>query len=570
MGITKESISDNFYLSKKYEDSLSIDTKKQRGIYYTPRVIVDYIINKTVKKHNIIENPYPKILDISCGCGNFLLQVYDTLYDMFEENIYDLREKYGDYFDLSNIHNHIISNCIYGFDIDSEAIDILKQSLLNKDKDSSVDNINIMCIDSLIDEIDDKFDYIIGNPPYVGHKVLDKEYKKVILEKYQDVYKGKSDLYFCFYKKIISLLKDEGVSSIITPRYFMESPSGLHLRNYINKNVKIEEIIDFLGANIFKNIGVCSIIITFKNSKYKSDIDIYKIKDENINIDNIYDLEDKKKYKFEFLTVYQDELKDDWLVLNDEQKELLKNINKNCNYLLKDIVTSFQGIITGCDKAFVINKDNLNIDKEILKDWIKNKNIKKYVIEDSNLNLIYADDINDDNNNALEYIAKYKEKLSNRRECRNNTRKWYELQWGRQKGLFEQVKIMYPYKSSENKFAIDYKNSYCSADIYSFIIKENYKNIFSYEYLVGILNSSTYDKYFKMIGKKISKNIYDYYPNKVMNLKIFKNNSYEEIESLSNQIINILKEDKISEIDLKKVKVFQDKIDNLVKDYISS
>ena len=129
---------------------------------------------------------------------------------------------------------------------------------------------------------------------------------------------------------------------------------------------------------------------------------------------------------------------------------------------------------------------------------------------------------------------------------------------------------MYPYKSSENKFAIDYKNSYCSADIYSFIIKENYKNIFSYEYLVGILNSSTYDKYFKMIGKKISKNIYDYYPNKVMNLKIFKTNNYEEIENLSKKIINILKEDKISEIDLKKVKILQDKIDNLVKDYISS
>ncbi len=569
MGIAKYNLEDNFYLSKRYEGSLNIDMKKQNGIYYTPEVIVNYIINKTIKKHNIIENPYPKILDISCGCGNFLLQVYDILYDMFEENIYDLKEKYGEYFTISNIHNHIISNCIYGFDIDSEAIDILKKSLLNKDKDLSVDNMNIICIDSLINEFDDKFDYIIGNPPYVGSKVLDKEYKKIISKKYKDVYKGKSDLYFCFYKKIISLLKDDGVSSIITPRYFLESPSGLYLRNYINKNVQINEIIDFLGINVFKNIGVCSVIITFKNSKCRSNIDIYKPKDKNINIDDIYDLEELKKKKFEYLVVDQKELEDEWLILNKAQKELLKSINKKCEYKLKDIAISFQGIITGCDKAFVINKDNTNIDKKILKNWLKNKNIKKYIIEDSNFNLIYSDDINDDDE-ALKYISRYKEKLLNRRECRNNVRKWYELQWGREKYLFEQKKIMYPYKSMENKFAIDYTNSYCSADIYSFIIKDDYKDMFSYEYLVGILNSSTYDEYFKMIAKKMSKNIYDYYPNKVMNLKIFKDHNYDEIENLSKQIINILKKDKNNEYDLQKLEMIQEKINSLVKEYINS
>ena len=39
-----------------------------------------------------------------------------------------------------------------------------------------------------------KFDYILGNPPYIGHKTLDKEYKKYLLKEYKDVYKDKSDL----------------------------------------------------------------------------------------------------------------------------------------------------------------------------------------------------------------------------------------------------------------------------------------------------------------------------------------------------------------------------------------
>lgn len=38
----------------------------------------------------------------------------------------------------------------------------------------------------------------------------------------------------------------------------------------------------------------------------------------------------------------------------------------------------------------------------------------------------------------------------------------------------------------------------------------------------------------------MSKNIYDYYPNKVMKIRIFRDNNYEEIENLSKQIISIL------------------------------
>ena len=81
---------------------------------------------------------------------------------------------------------------------------------------------------------------------------------------------------------------------------------------------------------------------------------------------------------------------------------------------------------------------------------------------------------------------------------------------------------MYPYKAKENRFAIDYKNSFCSADVYSFYIKEEYENEFSYEYIVGLLNSSIYDTYFKTFAKMMTSDLFDYYPNKVMEIKIFK------------------------------------------------
>lgn len=542
--------SDNYYLSNLYENSLMEEDKRNLGIYYTPKYVIDYIIKQALSDHDFIKNPYPKILDISCGCGNFLLEVYDFLYEMFE--------KYNHELNIKDIHNHIISNCIYGIDIDEKAVEVLKYSLKNKDISSTFDKLNIYCFDSLDrdcvnDELkelfwEEKFDYIVGNPPYIGHKKLTINYKKWLIKEYKDVYKDKSDIYFCFYKRIIDLLKAKGIASIITPRYFIESPSGSWLRRYIMENVSIKEIVDFNGINIFKNANIASCIITMSKEKIEKEyINVYKLNNSNLGFKNSKYILSKLNdiHYFDKIILNQKDLDENWIIDKVENIKLYNQIEKNCDYKLKEICLSFQGIITGCDKAFVVEDINRFEEDEILKNWIKSKNIKKYVIKNNSQKLIYSDDIDDLDKykEFIDYIQKYKGKLENRRECRKNIRKWYQLQWGRDKSLFERKKIMYPYKSSENRFAIDTIESFCSADVYSFYIRPEYEKEFSYEYLVGLLNSDVYDTYFKTFAKKMGKNLYDYYPNKVMEISIFKDHNYKKIESLSKKIINLMQND---------------------------
>ncbi len=190
---------------------------------------------------------------------------------------------------------------------------------------------------------------------------------------------------------------------------------------------------------IYLKIGVSSCILTFDKKKTKETyIDVFKIKNEDICINKFETLEELlKSSKFEHFNINQRLLSDEWILVNKDDETFYNKIQEKCKYSLEDIAISFQGIITGCDKAFILSKDDVKlnlVDDKFLKCWIKSKNINKYIVDKSEYRLIYSNDIDNENTNKRildEIIGVYKTKLENRRECKSGIRKWYELQWGR-------------------------------------------------------------------------------------------------------------------------------------------
>jgi len=373
------------------------------------------------------------------------------------------------------------------------------------------------------------------------------DYKQWLLNEYDTVFKDKSDISFCFLKRIVDILSPNGISGIITSRYFMEGPTGRNLRMYLANNTNILEIVDFYGAKIFRDVGVATAIYFFEKTKsLNNEINVNKLIDDGHSFEESEDLQETMKANlFERFQINQANLDTDrWILISKESLNIYKKIENKSKYKLGDIVTSFQGVITGCDKAFVLTEELIkkyNIEKELLKKWIKNKNVDRYHILDTELSLVYSDliKLEKDYPNSIEFIRNYKDRLENRRECKVGRRKWYELQWGRDTKLFEQPKIVFPYKASTNRFALDYNNLYCSADIYSIIIKDEYRNKISLEYLVGLLNSRIYEFYFKLFAKKMGKGIYDYYPNSVLDMKIIIEDIIDDIENRVKQIMKL-------------------------------
>ncbi|WP_446896972.1 N-6 DNA methylase [Clostridium sp. LBM24168] len=572
---------DENILGDVYQEFMDKNSRKAAGQFYTPGFIIEYMLKKTVGEADVLENPFVSLADISCGSGHFLIRAYDILKKKFLDNLENLRERYGkkiyvirgnrsekrlqgsQYWVEKNVHYHILKYCIYGADIDSFAVQLTRINLLLKDSDNFTDELNIVQCDSLVrwetvkkrilplfDFWNTRFDYVVGNPPYVGHKQLDIKYKKWLLNNYGEVFKDKSDLSFCFFCRIREVLNIKGKAAVITSRYFMESPTGKNLRQYLKNKSIIFEIVDFYGAEIFEGAGVAASIYIFGNDRSKNSkenkIQVNKLLKDTFVFDDQADLENTMKTDlFESFHISQHILGDErWILIPENQYDIYRKIIDGTSYRLRDIADSFQGVITGCDRAFVVSNEDIarnKIEEELIKKWIKNSNIKKYRVLNSDLNLIYSDLIENeqDYSNSLKFIENYVHKLKNRRECRKGVRKWYQLQWGRDHRLFEQKKIVFSYKGKNNKFALDSDNSYCSADVYSLVLKNEFKNKASLEYLTGVLNSSIYEFYFKLFAKKMGKGIYDYYPNSVMDLRVTLNSNIEK--SVSEKVEQILK-----------------------------
>ena len=328
------------------------EVRKAGGVYYTPTYIVDYIVKQTVGK--LIEGKKPgprsavsklKILDPACGSGSFLLGAYQFLLDWHrDEYIKDDPKKWAtggkprlyqspgsDWRLTTDERKRILLNNIYGVDIDPQAVETTKLSLLLKvlegeDEQTLGQQIsmfqervlpdlanNIKCGNSLIGPdfyegkqmslMDEEetyrinafdwqaefpeimstggFDAVIGNPPY---DVMEKErgassWPHSALREYIDFRNdfknalgGKLNLFRFFLVQSLELTRLNGRFGMIVPLSLLADISTSKTRCYIFMSLK-ELVADCFpqkdnpNRRIFKGAKLSIVIITGKAVK---------------------------------------------------------------------------------------------------------------------------------------------------------------------------------------------------------------------------------------------------------------------------------------------------------------
>ncbi len=369
--------------------------------------------------------------------------------------------------------------------------------------------------------VEDGFDIVIGNPPYIQlPKAFDKtkKYADLYINQNYKTFDRSGDIYCLFYEKGINLLCDGGHLAFITSNKWMRAGYGEKIRQFFNDyNPKI--LID-LGPGVFENATVDTNILIIQKAKNQ-----HRLHAVTIN--------EKKKDNIDFSTmlekngvILQNLTDDAWFIGSDAEQKLKEKI-EHLGKPLKDWdVKIYYGIKTGFNEAFIIDDtkrqeilDNCKDEDErrrtenIIKPILRGRDIKRYYYEWAGLWVIIAKfGFYKESHlypSIVQHLTKYEEQLKNRGQCKYNRQNkvninkdytgqhhWLELDNNPNENYlkeFEKDKIAWAELVDQGKFCFVENNVYTLAG--TFIMTGN-----DLKYLGTILNSKVASWYFDLIS----------------------------------------------------------------------
>lgn len=547
---------DRDILGEVYQGYLPPNERKQLGEFYTPKEVIDYILDAVGYKPEK-EIRGKKILDPACGSGSFLVEATQRLVERYRRIGFNLKNP--------DDARQIIDGCvnsIYGLDIHPFACFVAEINLLfqfvdlydsvrQKNKYYELPRLNIYRTDSLtpsgmtiielIEFMDNsrrkmlieetkgaekvkkiEFDFIIGNPPYVRKERIDPEYKETLLEKaFPRVYHGDSDISVYFISKGIEYLGDEGKLGFITSNRFMKARYGQRLRRHILDNCCCNQIIDFgVLAKVFESSSPSPCIIVLEkesdpDKRKTNKIKIAVAREPRETLENLLPIVRNyigKRYLDRSIDIFQlDQFNlgiHEWRLCPTQARDISAKIEEKSEYVLEGICTIDRGLYTGLNKAFVVDEKTVrdhNFEKALIKRCLKGEDVRKYKIDYRDLYLIYTYNIDINGYpNINNHLLQYKVKLV-KRWCVTDPhmgRKWYELEKPRTPFLFETSQIITPDLSLENNFTLNDEKYYCLNTSYIITPKKEYEEYL--KYILGLLNSKALEFYFKQISPRMS------------------------------------------------------------------
>ncbi|MEM5878812.1 MAG: N-6 DNA methylase, partial [Candidatus Aenigmatarchaeota archaeon] len=373
------------------------------------------------------------------------------------------------------------------------------------------ETIKIIKHDFLQWETDEKFDLIIGNPPYVHYNQLTLELKDSLRKILNS---SESNIYYAFIMKAIDLLKEGGELIFIVPYAFLYNTHAKILRKHIIEKGSIEMIIDLDEARIFKGESPETIIFKFvKNKKIeyvnylklnkRSKVKIYEIVEcASLAIKSMTDNELFSYKKIPHWTHF-----DRWGITNNTN--FLYN-DENSFVRLDKIAKVGVGLITGFDEAYLVQDINEIPENErnFLQPFVKSRDCVNDRIESFHWYIFIGDNITEDvlmKEAPFIYnrLLQYKERLEKRYINKQN-KQWFHWQALRNYSFLirnkNKPRIYVPTITRRKPvFSLD-ENGYLPSGDVLFIQPYNEKDVVR---LHCYLNSKEFEEYYLSQGVRL-------------------------------------------------------------------
>jgi tRNA1(Val) A37 N6-methylase TrmN6 len=491
---------------------------KNTGATFTPRELSVFLAERIAF---YVQGKVNRVLDPACGEAELLLAMGEVLNKKkidFCLTGYDANEQY-----LSFSKDRLLC---FG----SEKAKLIHEDFLLSVDISSDCNTPSLFEESALSKVNNSFDIVIANPPYVRTQILGTEQAQALAQKFN--LKGRVDLYYPFLIAMTESLKEDGILGVITSNRYLSTKSGESVRKFLSENYEILELIDLGDTKLFDAAVLPAIFIgRKKKQKSASSANFIKVYEELngyngdlISVDSVYDiLKDKqsgyfvvangKRYKKS-----SGDLKckigsgSCWEMLSCGESDWISKINMTSKNRVEDFFKVKVGIKSTADKVFISDKwEELNGSKpedELLKTLISQENIEPWNATDNfKLKVLYPHiSVNGEKQTidiekypkAKKYFIQHEERLRGRKYLIDAGRQWFELWVPHRPDQWGFPKLVFPDISLKPRFYLDNDGKIVNGNCYWIVAtkKEDVEKLFLIQ---GIANSKLMTKYHDLV-----------------------------------------------------------------------
>src|SRR5712692_761451 len=376
-----------------YNTYVNRKEKREKGQYYTPTAIVNYILDSVGYTSMAMIGSQKRLIDPACGSGSFLVAAAKRFVAAYKGNSTQVEDPVA------------VLECVqqnmFGFDLNPFACYLAEVNLLiqvldlvklahDAGKRPKIERFHIYNVDALarptggyyyphfstllaeendyVDQIKRRahgtpyangFAFVVANPPYGA--TLSESYKETLRSDWADVFYGQPDTYTFFLKLGLELLATNGKLGFITPNTYLMGKNTAALRCKLLTMGRIEQIVD-LPQGIWPDANVDCVLLFVAA---ESDEEKRKAQQVQINLLGLRDMLDKLTEQAWAETMIQQQSR--WMAdprheITIRHDTLLQQIEDACRVpvndsaatkivRLGDIAESTQGIIPYFSKS---------------------------------------------------------------------------------------------------------------------------------------------------------------------------------------------------------------------------
>jgi hypothetical protein len=373
------------------------------------------------------------------------------------------------------------------------------------------------------------FDVVLGNPPYFN---IDSTYgahhpiPDYLGEAYPEVYTDKTDIYYYFLAKAVSLAKAR--VGFIVSRAFLEAEKASRVRSHLPTQAQLTDLVDFNAFQVFADAGIATAIVVFDTSQTApASVSVRKLETAKVAPSEVRAGLEHSRQPFEAFRRSARLSDAPWRFPSPAEERLYEQIDA-AGEPLTHVCVLGQGMQTGANSVFAgFTEEEVTehgFPEALTKRRARNSDIDEFYVRQEGPFALYLEDVAryaelpESVRRWLELPAN-EAKLRSRAAFRRGDCEWWRYTWPLNRPLYAGPRLISPYRTGHNRYALDTDFSYVTLTDTTVAFPRTHIEE-DPAYLLALLNTRLLTFRFRGLGKLTSANMWESFDNSISELPI--------------------------------------------------